>query len=278
LLGLWLTRTYAQETPPAADRGLDIAGQLAAVLALSAFATGLIEAGPLGFANPFVLGAFASFALTAFAFVLIEARSTRPMLPLSLFRRPAFLSPTLIGLLVNVCFYGLIFLFSLLFQTQHRLSALQTGVAFLPMTAAIMAANLLSGRLGRRIGPARTVLVGVSAMLAGCAGLLWISHATGYTAMLAQQLLLGGGLGLLVPPITGALLASVERSRSGVASGTLTTMRQTGSMLGVALFGTLIAAHDQFIAGLHTALIVSIGALILSAALTPLLTQRRART
>jgi DHA2 family methylenomycin A resistance protein-like MFS transporter len=200
------------------------------------------------------------------------------MLSLSMFRRPAFLSPTLIGMLVNVCFYGLIFLFSLLFQSQHRMSALETGLAFLPMTAAIIAANLLSGRLSGRIGGARTVLIGVIAMLTGCVGLLWTSHATGYGAMLAQQLLLGAGLGLLVPPMTATLLGSVERSRSGVASGTLTTMRQTGSMFGVALFGTLIAAHDRFFAGLHAALLVSIAALLISATLTPLLTPRQRRT
>jgi DHA2 family methylenomycin A resistance protein-like MFS transporter len=277
LLGLWLTRAYAQETPRAEHRAFDIGGQVAAVVALAAFAAALIEAGPLRFADHWVLAGFALCAVAGCAFVVVEARSRAPMLPLSLFRRPAFLSPTLIGMLVNVCFYGLIFLFSLLFQSQHRMSALQTGLAFLPMTAAIIAANLLSGRLSRRIGAARTVLTGVIAMLTGCVGLLWISHATGYGAMLAQQLLLGGGLGLLVPPMTATLLGSVERSRSGVASGTLTTMRQTGSMLGVALFGTLIAANDRFFAALHAALLVSIAALLISAMLTPMLPRRQRR-
>jgi MFS family permease len=108
---------------------------------------------------------------------------------------------------------------------------------------------LLSGRLSARRGPACTVRAGLIAMLAGCAGLLWAGRSTPYAAMLGQQLLLGAGLGLLVPPMTGVLLASVERSRSGVASGTFTTMRQTGSMLGVALFGSLVAAHGRFFSG-----------------------------
>jgi DHA2 family methylenomycin A resistance protein-like MFS transporter len=275
LLGLWLTRTYAQETPRSEHRALDIGGQVAAAVALAAFAAALIETGPLGFADPWVLAGFALWAVASGSFLLVEARSSAPLLPLSLFRRPAFLSPTLIGMLVNVGFYGLIFLLSLLFQSQHRMSALQTGLAFLPMTAAIMGANLVSGRLSGQIGRARTVLIGVITMLTGCVGLLWTSHGTGYEAMLAQQLLLGAGLGLLVPPMTATLLGSVERSRSGVASGALTTMRQTGSMLGVALFGTLIAAHGHFFAGLHAALVVSIAALLISAMLTPLLTTRQ---
>jgi len=276
-VGLWLTRTYTRETPSSAERGLDVGGQIAAVLGLSTFAAALIEAGPLGLGNHWVLAGFATSVLAAVAFLIVEARSINPMLPLSLFRQRAFLSPTLIGLLVNVCFYGLIFLFSLLLQDQQKHSALATGLAFLPMTAAIVGANILSGRLAPRLGTARTVLAGVIAMLAGSAGLLPIGHPTAYAAIVTQQLLLGGGLGLLVPPMTGALLGSVERSRSGVASGALTTMRQTGSMLGVALFGSLVAQHNHFFTGLHTALEISIAALLASAALTPLLAARRPR-
>ena len=108
------------------------------------------------------------------------------------------------------------------------MSALETGLAFLPMTAAILGANLISGRVNAAIGPSRAILVGLAAMTAGCAGLLWVSPATGYPAMLAQQILLGGGLGTLVPPMTSVLLASAERSRSGVTSGALTAFRQAG--------------------------------------------------
>jgi DHA2 family methylenomycin A resistance protein-like MFS transporter len=67
------------------------------------------------------------------------------MLPLSLFAGSGFLSPALIGLLVNVCFYGLIFVFSLLFQAQDGYSPLQAGLAFLPMTASILAATSRAG-------------------------------------------------------------------------------------------------------------------------------------
>ena len=74
------------------------------------------------------------------------------MLPLSLFGNATFRATTLIGLLINVSFYGLIFTFSLLFQREQGFSALKTGLAFLPMTASIMAANLLSERLTKRFG------------------------------------------------------------------------------------------------------------------------------
>jgi hypothetical protein len=79
----------------------------------------------------------------------------------------------------------------------------------------------------------------------------------------ARQVLLGGGLGTLVPPMTSVLLASADRSRSGVTSGALTAFRQAGSLLGVALFGSLAAT--DFYGGFRTALWISVGILIVSA-------------
>jgi DHA2 family methylenomycin A resistance protein-like MFS transporter len=143
------------------------------------------------------------------------------------------------------------------------MSALETGLAFLPMTAAILGANLVSGRVSAVIGANRTMLAGLAAMVAGCAGLLWVSPAAAYPAMLAQQVLLGGGLGLLVPPMTTRLMASADSGRTGVTSGALTAFRQAGSLLGVALFGSLAAG--SFYGGFRAALWVSIVILLVSA-------------
>jgi len=242
---------------------------------LAAFAAATIEAGPHGLTNRWVLAGYGAFVLAAIAFVAVESRARRAMLPLSLFRRRAFASPTLIGLLVNVCFYGLIFLFSLLFQVQYGDSALTAGLAFVPMTAAIMAANLATSRVIDAIGPPRTILLGLAGMAVGCVGLIWTGHATPYSEIVVQQVLLGAGLGLLVPPMTASLLQSVERSRSGVASGTLNAMRQTGSLLGIALFGSLIAGGAHFFAGLHDALAISLALLLVGGLLTGLLPPSR---
>jgi DHA2 family methylenomycin A resistance protein-like MFS transporter len=74
---------------------------------------------------------------------------------------------------------------------------------------------------------------------------------------------MGGGLGLLVPPMTAALLGSVEKSRSGVAAGVLNSTRQTGSVLGVALFGALISGQgNAFLFGTRAALLISAALLI----------------
>ena len=87
------------------------------------------------------------------------------------------------------------------------------------------------------------MILGAAILMAvSLAGLLVVDASTGYAALLVQFVVLGAGLGLIVPAMTAALLGSVDRTRSGVASGTLNTARQTGSVIGVALFGSLIGS------------------------------------
>jgi MFS transporter, DHA2 family, methylenomycin A resistance protein len=69
--------------------------------------------------------------------------------------------------------------------------------------------------------------------------------------------MIGGGLGLLVPPLTSTLLGSVEKSRSGIAAGVLNATRQTGSVLGVALFGSLAGQANALLSGAHESLLIS---------------------
>ena len=109
-------------------------------------------------------------------------------------------------------------------------------------------------------------------MAAACAALLGADGPTPYAELVAQFVTLGFGVGLIVPVMTSLLLGSVVRSRSGLASGTLNTARQTGSVIGVALLGSLIAGHHGLVSGLHVALVVSVGLLLAVAALAAFLT------
>ena len=95
--------------------------------------------------------------------------------------------------------------------------------------------------------------------------LLGIGQGTSYWATCTQLIVIGGGLGLLVPPLTSTLLGSVEKSRSGIAAGVLNATRQTGSVLGVALFGSLVGHANGFVAGAHASLLISAGLLLAAA-------------
>ena len=262
LLGLWLVWRYATDTPEDKSREVDFPGQITAVVALGVLAGALIEGGAAGWTNRWVLFGFGAAAALAGVFIVLERRSTQPMLPLGLFRERTFSATSAGGLLVNIAFYGLIFVFSLYFQRVNDLSVLWTGLAFVPMTAACFGANLIAGRVSGRIGARTTIMIGSALMAAACLALLPIDKGVGYVWQSGPFLVMGAGLGLLVPPLTFALLGSVDKARSGIASGVLNASRQAGSLLGVALFGSFLASSQLMIHGARMALAISAGLLI----------------
>lgn len=267
--GLWLAWRHAPTVPAAGRRSLDLPGQVLAVLALGGLAAATIEGGQRDWSDPRVLAGFILFAVLAASFIVVERSRHQPMLPLDLFRRPAFAATALAGLLVNVAFYGLVFLLGLYFQRAEGMSALDAGLAFLPMMGAVLASNLAAARLSRRFGARAAIVAGAAGLAAGCLALLAAGAGTPYRALALPLAALGGGIGLLVPPLTATMLGSVEKQRSGVASGVLNALRQTGSVLGVALFGALIGRPLGLVGGFHAALAVS--AALLAAAVAAVL-------
>lgn len=262
LAGLWLSWRYATETSRNRQREVDLPGQILAIVALGGLAGSIIEGGALGWSNAFVLAGFAGSMLLAVLFIVQERCSSHPMLPLSLFAHRLFALTSLVGLLVNIAFYGLIFVFSLYFQRINGLSPLQTGLAFVPMMGMVLPANLIAARVSERIGAPAAIAAGAVLAALGCVTLLGIEPGTSYSRTLVPLMVIGGGLGLLVPPLTATLLGSVEKSRSGIAAGVLNATRQTGSVLGVALFGSLLSQPDRFMHGAHFALTISAALLV----------------
>ncbi|WP_027528649.1 MFS transporter [Bradyrhizobium sp. Ec3.3] len=263
LTGLWLTWRFTDETTRSLAREIDLPGQCAAIGALGALAAAIIEGGAIGWAHPAVIAAFIAAAVLAALFVWREQRTAQPMLPLSLFGNRMFALTSLVGLLVNVAIYGLIFVLSLYFQEVNGLSAWWTGLAFVPMMGAVLPVNLLAPRVSERIGACRTMIVGACVSALGCLFMLGMAADTSYWAIAVQMIAISGGLGLLVPPLTSTLLGSVEKARSGIAAGVLNATRQTGSVLGVTLFGSLVAGN--FMTGLHASLTIAAAVLLLAA-------------
>jgi MFS transporter, DHA2 family, methylenomycin A resistance protein len=200
------------------------------------------------------------------------------MLPLTFFSQRLFTLCALVGLLANIGFYGLIFVLSLYFQQIVHLSPLMTGLAFVPMLAVLLPANLIAARVTDRLGAPMTIATGAAVAAAGCIELIGIEPDTSYAVLCVGLLAMGGGLGLLVPALTSALLGSVEKNRSGIAAGVLNATRQTGSVLGVALFGSLICAKQAFISGTRVSLIISTALLLFAAAVMVIGARNRAPT
>jgi DHA2 family methylenomycin A resistance protein-like MFS transporter len=266
--GLGLTWRCVNETPASPKRAIDVAGQCLAISALGCIAAVIIEAGVHGWGNRWVLSGLGVAAVLATLFILRERHTSQPMLPLQLFSNPLFSSMSAVGLLINVPFYGLIFVLSLYFQQINGFSPLTTGLTFLPLLGAVLPANLLAPKITLRLGASRSIVIGALMVAAGCAALLGVDRGMSYWVMVAPLVVMGGGLGLLVPPLTSTLLGSVDKNHSGVAAGVLNSARQTGSVLGVAVFGSLVVRRDSFIFGMRAALIVSVVLFLIAAVTT----------
>lgn len=272
-LGILLVYSYARPAP-ARDgsvlRSLDLPGQLLAVTGLSALTGAIVEANALGWASAVVVSCLVLCSLTLVAFIVVEARSGDPILPLHLFGRRTFSSMSLIGVLLNFTFYGLVFVFSLFFEQVWGYSPIAAGLAFLPMTAAVVIANLCCGPLVRRYGPRLVMISGNALAALGYLATVPVIGSGAYGHLAAQLVVAGFGSGLVVPSMTNAMLGSVEPANGGIASGVLNASRQVGGLVGVAVMGLLVgqAAAGHFLAGLRFALVAAAVSLAIGAVLS----------
>jgi len=278
LIGVAITLRYAPPSPANSHRSLDLPGQVVAVVALTALAMALIDAGHLGWTSPRIIIAMLIALIAAAAFVAVEAGNTAPMLPLTLFRSRAFTIASISGVLVNFAYYGLIFVFSLFFQWQQKFSPQETGLAFLPMTVVLMVASIIGGRLITHLGARRLMVLGQMVAASGYLLLLAALTTGSYAMLVLPMLVAASGIALMVPTMTNVTLSSVETSRAGIASGVLNTARQVGGMLGVAVCGYLVRdiAASAFMRGMRLSLTVAVVLLLGGALLSFLWLERKA--
>ncbi|MFM0193752.1 MFS transporter [Paraburkholderia strydomiana] len=255
--------TAGPETAPPTPRGIDPSGQTLAIVALTAFVAAVIEWRPLGLSHPLVAGGFVLAALAGSAFVAVEARASAPMLPLSLFAGRSFSAAVLFGICVNMTYYGMVFVLSLYLQRVRGYTALQAGLAFLPLTGGFLISNVASGWVVGRFGVRVPMIAGAITAGLGYGLLHLVDASTPLIGLLLPFLLIPSGMGLAVPAMTTAVLASAQASRAGTASAVLNTARQAGGAVGVAAFGALAsgAAATQIVSGMQAATAISVGLL-----------------
>jgi MFS transporter, DHA2 family, methylenomycin A resistance protein len=270
---LWVPRSgsarkiaqgVASATTTAIPRGIDLSGQALAIVALTAFVAAVIEWRPLGLSHPLVAGGFILALLAAGAFIVVESRVAAPMLPLSLFSKRTFNAAVLFGICVNLTYYGMVFVLSLYLQRVRGYTPLQAGLAFLPLTGGFLLSNVASGWVVGRFGVRVPMIAGAITAGLGYGLLHFVDASTPLIGLLLPFLLIPSGMGLAVPAMTTAVLASVEAQRAGTASAVLNTARQAGGAVGVAAFGALAsgAAATQIVAGMQAATAISVGLLV----------------
>jgi MFS transporter, DHA2 family, methylenomycin A resistance protein len=256
VLGLVGTARYLPDVPGQRRRA-DIPGQLLGIAALGALATALIEAGSLGWTAVPVLAGFAVTAVATTAFIITERRSPSPVLPLSVLRNRGFSTGSAVGLLINLGFYGQLFVATLYFQDLRGYSALITGLALLPEGAMASAGSVLSGRIMARTGPHVPMVGGLALGAAGLLGWLVAGQHTPYAVLVVPLIATGLGMSLTMPAATVAVLGSAPPGRAGLASGVINTARQMGGAIGVALLGSLVAHRAGFTGGMRISMLVA---------------------
>ncbi|WP_025600241.1 MFS transporter [Burkholderia sp. WSM2230] len=263
--GIWLTLAHAPDTVRHAARRIDLAGQALAVTTLAALTYAVVESGRLGWTSAAVLSGLAISVVMGALFVIVEARHVQPLLPLALFRNAAVNVSALTGFSLNFGYYGLMFAMSLFFQSVRHDTPLETGLAFLPMTAVVTVANLVSGRLTARFGYRMPMVYGQAIAALGYLLLAFVHENSSALAVALPLLAVGTGVALAVPSINTAVLAHIGPSRIGIASGVLNSARQIGGVVGVGVFGSLVRPESHHVAqGLHVAVTLALVITLLS--------------
>ncbi len=268
------------------EQSIDLPGLALSGAGLFAVSYALIEGNKHGWTSPEILGLFAVAVALLVAFVLVEHFQRLPMLDLSLFKIGSFTGANLVAMLVSLGMFGVFFFVSLYIQNILHFSPTKAGASFLPMTLLIILVAPMAGKASDRIGSrwlmgGGMTLVGVSLLLYQRVGL----HSTFWT-LLPAMLLGGVGMAMTMSPMTAAAMGSVPVDKAGVGSGVLNSFRQLGGSLGIALMGAIVASFitapprspqgaQQFVDGLHAALLVSAAITFAAAAVAVALVRTR---
>jgi len=273
VVGLFLAARFLP-SPPRRPHGTDWAGQTTLAVCLAGLTVALIEAGPAGWTSPVVATGLAVCAVAGAGFLVIEQRVSDPMLPMGLFSSSTFSSATAVGLLINLGFYGELFVMSLYLQQLRGFTPLRAGVALTPELAMAVVGSTVSGKVMAHSGPRRPMLVGLVVGGAGLAGLAAAGDHSSYWVLVVPLMASGLGMSLVMPAATAAVMEAAPFERGGLASGTLNAARQVGGAVGVALLGTFVAHRASFVGGLRIAMPVASGAFVFAAVLTVIFIDR----
>jgi EmrB/QacA subfamily drug resistance transporter len=261
------------ENAPGLGRGVDAAGAVLVTGALMLAVYTIVHAGDQGWGSAHTLGFGTGALILLVAFVVRESMAANPLVPLRMFRSRNVSGANLVQFLMVAGLFGMFFLGVLFLQRVLGYSAIETGLAFLPVSLGIGVLSLgFSARLNSRFGPKATLLPGLALLVVGLA---WLArapvHAVYVTDVLPSMILLGTGAGLSFPSLMTLSMSGATASDSGLASGLVNTTVQVGGALGLAVLATLsatrtkdlLAAGDPhasaLVGGFHLAWVVSAG-------------------
>jgi EmrB/QacA subfamily drug resistance transporter len=241
VVALVLAMRMLKETKSAQAK-IDLPGIATFTVLAGALTYGLIQGPKDGWDEPLVLAAFAVAGVMLIVFLLIEQNRRFPMLDLSLFRWPAFTGLMIGAAALQAAAFSAMTYTSLWLQSVLGLGPIAAGAVFLPLSLVSLVVSILTGRLLHdKIQDGLTVGVGVAFVGVGCALEAAVGATSSWTVLVPGSVLIGIGVGLAMPTLSSAVLGAVPPERSGMASGAVTTFRQLGYVVAVAVFGVVFS-------------------------------------
>jgi EmrB/QacA subfamily drug resistance transporter len=234
-----LTLTQVEESRDPNARGVDWLGLVTFSGSLFLLVLALIQGNEKGWGSTRIVSFLVASALLLIAFVIAERRQRRPMLDLTLFRRPAFAGASIVAFSISASMFAMFLYLTLYIQDVLGFGALQAGLRFLPVTLLSFAAAPISGRLSVRV-PVRLLLgFGMLLISGGLLAMTAVEASSGWTVLIPGFIIAGIGIGMVNPPLASTAIGVVHHSRSGMASGINSTFRQVGIATGIAGLGAV---------------------------------------
>ncbi len=224
-----------------ANDRLDWPGAIVLMLGLGSLLFGLIEGPHLGWRSPLIMAALIAGILLLGGFIIIEARSPAPMVPLELFRNPTFSGINLMTLIQWMALTGILFFLTLNLQQVQGYSAFAAGLTFLPISLSIIFLSKPIGKLTDRLGPQPLLITGL--LVTGLSFLLFMRagiEESYWPILFPATLVFGLGMGITIVPVTTVAMGALPNRHSGLASGLNNTASRIAFMLGIAILGTLM--------------------------------------
>ncbi|WP_433192805.1 DHA2 family efflux MFS transporter permease subunit [Nocardia sp. CA-107356] len=229
---------------------LDVVGNVLVAVGLFGVVFGVIRGNEHGWTSAAVLGSLIAGAVVLVAFVAWILRASEPMVPPVLFASRGFTLTILAGFAMAVGMFGAIFLLVQFLQVVQHYSALKAGVYTLAWTAMPTFTAPIAGILIDKIGGKPVLVVGLVLQSIGLGWLAAITDPTvSYVALVPAFVISGAGMGLFFPPIARLALEYVAPQYEGVASGVSNTVRNLGTVIGIAALGAVFTAYGSYTTG-----------------------------